>query len=272
MFLNWGTAKLGLEIWAVNLICGLLFSWGLIRFALAQPSPWLAVTVAVPYLIIVVAMGYARQAVAIGIIFAALADPRRRSLLRLAVFVAIAAAFHKSAVIILPIVALASVRNKLLTYLMMGATALLLYYLFVQDTIDTVMVNYVAAGYSSQGAAIRIAMNLPPAMLLLAFRSRFNLPKQDWALWRNFSIASLIALVMLIVSPSSTAVDRISLYLIPLQIFVLARVPYAFKEQGNINRQLTLLVLSYSALVQWVWLNYADHSSYWLPYRVYPFD
>ena len=68
--LNWVTQKLGYDIWLVNLVCGLIFAWGLVKFARTLSNPWLAMVIAVPYLIIVVAMGYSRQGVAIGIILA----------------------------------------------------------------------------------------------------------------------------------------------------------------------------------------------------------
>lgn len=58
--LNWTVRQMGAEIWLVNLVGAAIFSWGLLRFTQAQPSPWLAVLVAIPYLVTVVAMGYTR--------------------------------------------------------------------------------------------------------------------------------------------------------------------------------------------------------------------
>lgn len=270
MLLNWLAGVLGAEIWFVNLVCGLVFSWGLVRFANRQPNPWLAIAVAVPYLVIVVAMGYARQAVAIGIILAALSELHRSSLLRFALYVICAAAFHKSAVIVIPLVALAATRQRITNVAMLALTGVLLYYLFVAEAVDQVMMNYVGAEYSSQGAAIRISMNLPPAIIFLFYGRRFKLPEQTYKLWRNFALGSFVALTFLIFTPSSAAVDRISLYLLPLQIFVFSRIPDVFRYRGGGNPQLVLAVLIYSALVQFVWLNYAEHSNYWLPYRLYP--
>lgn len=54
--LTWGLSQLGGSIWQVNLVGGLIFSWGLVRFARAQANPWLAITVAIPYLVVVVAV------------------------------------------------------------------------------------------------------------------------------------------------------------------------------------------------------------------------
>ena len=55
-FINWAVQQVGGELWQVNLLCGLIFTWGLYRFARAQPDPWLCIAVAIPYLVIVVAM------------------------------------------------------------------------------------------------------------------------------------------------------------------------------------------------------------------------
>jgi hypothetical protein len=42
---------------------------------------------------------------------------------------------------------------------------------------------------------------------------------------------------------------------------------------GNLirNQQFAkLLVIGYSALVLFTWLNFAVHAKYWVPYRLYP--
>ena len=268
--LNWIANKLNVGIWFVNLICAAVFAWGLVSFARQQPNPWLAVLIAVPYLIIVVGMGYTRQAVAIGFILAGLAHSDRNSLARFTIYVVLAAAFHKSAVVVLPLVALAATRQRFVTAGILFLTAILLYYLFVEASIDRMMVNYIEAEYESQGAAIRVAMNLPPALVFLLFQRRFGLSEQARKLLRNFSLASLVSMLMLLLTASSTAVDRISLYLIPLQIVILSRLPAAFPDRARANGQLMLLVIAYSAAVQFVWLNFADHAYAWVPYRFYP--
>lgn len=267
-FLNWLSHQLGFGIWFVNLFCGVVFTWGLVKFAVRQPNPWLAVLVAVPYLIIVVAMGYTRQGVSIGFILAALSVAGKTSLLRLSLYILLAALFHKTAIIVLPLVALAATRNRIATFGLLGITGGLLYYLLLSESVENLITNYVEAGYSSQGAAIRVTMNLVPALLFLLFQRRFALSEDERKLWRNFSIGAVMALLMLVTTASSTAVDRLSLYLIPLQMFVLARLPESFPNKGRPNGQLLLAVIGYSALIQFVWLNYAEHAQYWIPYRL----
>jgi hypothetical protein len=267
-FLNMLAGGAGLGIWSVNLACATLFTWGLVKFARRQPNPWLVMVVSVPYLIIVVAMGYTRQAVAIGFILAGLADLEKGSMARFAFYMLLATAFHKSAVVVVPLVALTAARNRFMTGVMLLFTALLLYYLFVQASVDRLMTNYVQAEYQSQGAAVRVAMNVPPALLFLLFRKRFQLGVQQSKLWRNFSLGALLALGMLMFTNSSTAVDRLALYLIPLQMFVWGRLPGAFPERGRLNTQIIVAIVAYSAAIQFVWLNYAANAFAWVPYKL----
>jgi hypothetical protein len=264
---NWVSYNLGFDLWFVNLVCAAIFSWGLWMFARRQPNPWLAFVVAIPYLVIVVAMGYSRQAVAIGFIMAAITAWDRRLLVRFGIYILLAVTFHKTAVLAVPLIALSATQNRMVTGAVLLGFSWLLYRYFLSESVDKMLVNYVEAEYNSQGAAIRVGMNLVPALLYLAFQRRFALSVSEQRMWRYFSFATLGTVVMLVVLASSTVVDRIALYLIPLQLFVLSRLPEAFPTKHRANVQLALCVILYSALIQFVWLNYAAHAEYWLPYK-----
>ena len=265
---NWAGQQLDVRIWFVNLVCGALFSWGLWRFSKAQPEPWLAFAVAVPYMVIVIAMGYTRQAVALGILMAGLASFHRNpSTMRFAVYVVFAAMFHKSAVVAFPLVALANPRNRTMNLLLVLAASVLLYDAFLGDAMELYVRHYVGGRYSSQGAGIRVGMTLVAAILFWIAGRRLNLNEAEWKVWRNFSLAAVVAVVVLVALPSSTAVDRISLYMIPLQLAVLSRLP-PLMGSPVAGRA---VVLGYSALVEFVWLNYAQFSKLWVPYQFFPF-
>lgn len=266
--LNWIAVQVGAGIWLVNLVCALFFTWGLLRFTAQQPNPWLALVVATPYLVIVVAMGYTRQAVAIGFILAGLSSLRRNSsMVRFGLYVAAAALFHQTALVVLPLVALAGTHNKWIMATFGALLAAILFYLLVAARFELLVQNYV--DYDAQGAAIRISMNVVPAVLFLFWQRRFSFDEADRKLWRNFSWAALAALVLLMVLSSSVVVDRLSLYLIPLQLVVLSRLPFAFPRQQRPDTLLTIGVIAYSGVVQLVWLTAADHAHYWVPYKFY---
>jgi len=266
-FLNWIIQNMGLRLWAVNLVCGSIFGWGLFHLCRIQPSPFTAMLVAVPYLVIVVAMGYTRQSVAIGILMVGLASlSRNGSLLRFAAYVAVAALFHKTAVVAFPLAALTGRRSPLINLLLVGSIGFFMYDFFLEDSLATFIKNYVKAEYSSQGALVRVLMNLAPATLALTMASRLGVSDTERKLWRNFGLASFALLALVLISPSTTAVDRVALYILPIQIAVLSRVP------GGLMNELIgkLVVIGYSLAVQFVWLTFAAHADYWIPYRFFP--
>ena len=266
-FLNWSVRRIGGELWLVNLISGIVFAWGLLRLARVQPDPWLTLVVAVPYLVIVVAMGYSRQAIAIGILMGGLAALERGApILRFSINVAAAALFHKTVVVVLPLVIFASQRSKLLNLLAGIAGSILLYDIFLSQSVEGFVRNYIQTEYNSQGAAIRVAMNLVAAIAFFMFRSRLRLSPTQMRIWTYFSLAAIAMPIGLFALPSTTVVDRLSLYLIPLQLAVLPRLAYLFKAQ-SLGR---FLIIGYSALVLFVWLNFAVHAEYWVPYEIYP--
>ena len=261
---NWG-------IFGVNLIGAAIFSYGIAVFCRDLPRPWLALAVAIPYLVMIVAMGYTRQGIAIGCAMVGLVALGRQQFIKFLVWVFLAAAFHKSAVLLIPIAGLAAVKRKLFVGLLAGATTLLAYQLMLEDAVEAFQVNYLEAEYQSEGAFVRLAMNALPAAVLLLFRRRFAMSLPQEKLWRWFAIISVALFALYFFSPSSTAVDRVGLYMLPLQLVVFSYLPEVFGRASGNNKGLVVAVLAYYATVEFVWLNYATHAFAWIPYQFYPF-
>lgn len=270
--LNLLAAKQGWGIAGVNLVSAFLFSAGLVFFCRGLPRPWLALAVAMPYMVTVVAMGYTRQGVALGLAMLGLVALTRRANAWFVFWVLFAAAFHKSAVFLLPIAALAATHNRYWTALWVAVVSVVAYYLFLQESVDTLYMNYVEAQYQSEGAFVRAAMNLVPACTYLLLGRRFHLQPSEASLWRWFSLISIALFLAVMASPATTAVDRVALYMLPLQLVVFAYLPDVLGTRGGRNTGYTCLVLLYYGAVLFVWLNYAAHAFAWLPYRFYPLE
>jgi hypothetical protein len=270
VLLNQLAVKTDLGIYLLNFISAIFFTWGLTVFCRAQPRPWLALAVAVPYLITVVAMGYTRQGVAIGVAMMAMTSLSQGRIFRFVIWIAIASTFHKSAIILLPMAVLANSKRRIFTLLWVCVAGLLLFALMLQEALSFLMGGYLEDAMQSSGAAIRIGMNAVPAALFLLFRKRFQLSIVQRSFWSWMSWSALFLVLLLFISPSSTAVDRIALYWIPLQLFVLSRLPNAWGRHDGNNKFLVLIVIIYSAAVHFVWLFYADTAFAWLPYQFYP--
>jgi hypothetical protein len=268
--LFWLGVNLGGGIYLVNLISAILFSWGLLVFCREQTRPWLALTVAIPYLVIVVAMGYTRQGVAIGLAMLGIVGLSRGRPMKFIMWIALAATFHKSAVILVPLAALANTKRRIFTLLWVVVAGIVLFSLLLSEALDSMISGYIGDKYESSGAAIRVAMNAVPAILFLIFRKRFQLTPQQQSFWTWISFSALLLVLALKLSPSSTAVDRIALYWIPLQLFVLSRLPNIFGKRDGKNALWVYAIAAYSALVLFVWLFFGEHSVYWLPYQFYP--
>jgi len=269
---NWISARLGWGIYGVNLFCGAVFSAGLIAFCRTLPRPALALAVAVPSLVIVAAMGYSRQGTAIGLALFALIALSRKRPLRFVMWILFASLFHRSAVILLPLVAMVTGRGRIWSIagiiIMLG----LLYTTWIADRADLYVQRYVVArNYSSEGALIRVVMNAAPAVLFLLLRRRFALEPQTERLWTWMSLLSLVTLGALAVSPSTTIVDRVALYLVPIQLFVFASLPGVIRSERTAALPIIAAIIGGYGLVLGVWLTMAENATAWLPYRFAPF-
>jgi len=260
----------GTGVYLLNVLSAIFFSWGLVVFCRAQPRPWLALVVAVPYLITVVAMGYTRQGVAIGIAMVGMVALSEGSTLRFMLWIALAALFHKSAIILVPMAVLAGTKRWVFKLTWVTVAGLTLFVLLLQEAMSFWIGGYIESQYQSSGAAIRIAMNALPSALFLFLRKRFQLSPAQRSFWTGMAWGALLLVVLLVVSPSSTAVDRLALYWIPLQLFVLSRLPSALGQEDGKNAGWVYAVVAYSAVVHFVWLVYADTAFAWLPYQFYP--
>lgn len=266
--LNWLSTKMDFGVTFVNIVCAALFMGGFARLAWRQPNPALAVLVAVPYLIIVVAMGYTRQAAAIGVICFAISDASERHLLRLVVLIGIAALFHKTAILMLPVALVPIFRRNAIFGALGFVLFIVLATLLLRGASDKLVTYYVQGDYDSQGAAIRVAMNVVAAVLFLLLRKRIEMPPFQKSFWTTCAILSLFSIIALATASASSGVDRLSLYLIPLQAVIYSRLPYLLGRSRGALPSVLIGVMGYSFLVQFVWLNFADNANYWVPYSV----
>lgn len=275
-WINKIAAALNQEIYFVNLSIAVIYTTCLFTFCQKLKNPYLGLTVAFPYLTTVVAMGYTRQAAAIGIEMLALPALAKGKIRQFIFFVFLAALFHKTAGVLLIFPVVIYILQLLETGKVIHAAAatafLIPFILVVNWLLETFSYGYLESQMSSSGALIRLLMNLLPAIaFLLEYYAGHNF----------FTYAPKIYLVLvwlvilsflLLLSGSTTVADRLGLYLIPIQVYVLGNFPYLFLYQAPRAVhfwRLTLIAYSFAVLLGW--LKFADHAFAWLPYRMYPF-
>lgn len=268
---NWVSARFDWDIYGVNIICAGFFSAGLVRYCRRQPSPWLALALSYPYLVVAVAMGYSRQGVAIGLELMALLALERDRLLSFLAVISLAASFHFSALSIL-FFPIGTARRRLVpgraaVYLLLFLVSGIGFCLAVLSGLfDYYRSSYIDAEYGAQGAFLRMGLCLLAALVFFWNRRSFFIAPQQRRLYSLIASLTIVASIALPLSPSSTAIDRIALYLLPLQVFVGSRLPFCRVLGLNPFTWHCLLVLLSLAVLS-VWFLFAANASFWLPYR-----
>lgn len=271
-FLEWFGANVWGGIYLVNTVCAGIFSWCLLAFCRIQSRPWLAVCISTPILIIVVSMGYTRQAVAIGLVMLGFIQLQRGQVWRFILLTACASLFHTTALIFAPLAIFFLSKVKVVTLIGLTVTAGAFFTLMLQDYLALLYRDYIVAEYHSAGAIFRLATTALPAILFLIFREKFRLTVLQKKFWILMAILALSCVILFAVLPSSTAIDRFALYLVPLQIFVFSNMPDAVLRSSTGKNLLVGAVVAYSAAIQFVWLSFGAHAPEWLPYRFYPLE
>lgn len=267
-FINILSVKLGWGITGVNLIGAIVFSAGLVLFCRSMPRPWLALASAIPFLVIVVAMGYTRQGIAVGFAMIGFVALGRQKLLWFAFWVVAGALFHKSAVVLLPLAGLVQSRGWVFSVPLILVAFGSSYIVLLQDSVDQLVNDYVDENMVSTGAMIRLAMNAVPASLFLYYGNRFIISDAERRFYGILSLLSLAMFAAFFVTNLTTALDRLALYIIPLQLVVFSRLPDALGRPGKRNQDIVLCILLYYFLVLLIWLNFASHARFWLPYQM----
>lgn len=263
--LNLLVASFSNKLLWVNVICASIAISGLYRFSKLQPSPLIVYLVAVPYIIIVFFQGYTRQSVAFGLELWGLAALIQGKNFKFIFYIFLAATFHKTAIVLAPLAALVSTKNKWWTYFWVLLMSALVYFLVLFENQASLVENYINQTMTSDGAGIRVALNVVPSILFLIFKNRFIFKTEsEKKLWVWISIISLTCIPLLFLS--TTVADRFALYLMPIQLFVFATLPFIFPKFKQV---LIVCIASLYASILFVWLFFSTHSVCWVPYNIW---
>lgn len=266
MLVNLLSVRLGGGILGANLVLAAIFAIGLCRFARSLPRPLLAVAAAVPYLVIVVAMGYNRQAAAIGVLLFALPDIAKGKLWRFLLLVALAASFHKSAILLGPIAALSVHRGRAIRLVMAAFIFAILYFIFLHGNVDRYEAAYLERGMSSAGAILRLAMSAIAGVGWLLIEKRIPQNEYHRRFWRLIAFSSIALFALAPISPSTTALDRIGLYFMPIQFVFAGYLVERIKRQ-ELRGAMALLVIAFYGVFLATWFATTSYVEAWVPYR-----
>jgi len=263
LIFNWIFAKLDLGIYWLNFTYIIIFFIGLIKFCNKEENPWIAMSVATPYLIIVVAMGLTKQSVALGFIFLGINYLRDKKFIYFIFSVVCGAFFHNSAIIMLFLL-LVDKNIKIKIRFLFVILFLISSSIFLSQNFASMYEVYIQRSLDSQGIYGRLILNLIPILFLFMFRKKWKKKYNDYQIWYWFSLVTIISVFF--ISISSTLIDRILIYFIPIQLAVYSRLPFLLKNiiQPTYTK---LAIITFYAANHFIWLYFSNHSQAWLPYK-----
>lgn len=264
---EWPLAQLGLGVWSINLVCASLLVTGICLLASTLRYRNLFFLSAMPYLLIVVGMGYTRQSAAIGLVCIAIyfSFKERR---KLSLFFAILSLFyHKSAAIGIAPLLLVYSKKKWKAILLITISSPVLIILILLQELERVQQQFFEISLSSAGAFIRVIQIFLCGIWYLVFLRKRELEGRR-SLLTTLSVFSILFMIGLAITPSTTVIDRLALYLLPFQCYVLAKMPEGFLKGGN--RTLAYIAaITINLAIFGVWMTTADQLDYWIPYQNY---
>ena len=257
---------LGLGIYGVNFVGSVLFFYSFYIFAKSfKIDLSFALLIAFPYLIMVVVQGYTRQGVALGLVMALYASFHNKEFKKSILFYILAILFHKTAIIAGVIYLSNKKYLNWKTLFLLVIIVLVMYKLVIEARLEYFIRGYFINKMHSNGAFVRILVNVFAALLLFLFAKSWKYKYDDYQIWKLFGVISIFILIFTLTTNATTIGDRIMLYFYPLQIVVFVRLLYIIKDKNmKYIYFMSLLVMYWSILL--VWLNYAVHRDAWMPY------
>jgi EpsG family len=266
-FIQWAASLFDGDIHLVNFFGAIIIAYGIFQFSSKQPYPMMSVVALFPYYIAVACLGYTRQSIAIGFELAALVALGAGHKFEFSLNTAGAVLMHRTAIVVATFYLMTVNTRRIIYALVVSVFVVGLAYFAFQSLLERSLELYVSSDqYQSDGAVTRSFGNAVPAAIFLLVRNRLPLSTLEKKIWIAVSLMAIVALPMAFVL--STVVDRLSLYILPVQAFVFSRLPqisnapvYRFVVVFGIN--------AYCFLNLYLWLSYSSFADYWIPYSNY---
>ena len=137
---------------------------------------------------------------------------------------------------------------------------------FIISRFDRFIIGYLNTSLNSSGAFIRVLLCFIPAVIFIFNINKFKISKFAKKVFLVFSLSSMLALFALPFVSSSTAVDRMALNFLPIQVLVASHLPDSGILKFNKFASKVLIVFSVFFVLS-IWFLFAKHSYCWIPYR-----
>ena len=271
---------LNLNYFFFNFLCALAFLAGIFNFLKISNERLFIFILLIPTMIYVVGMGYTRQSVSIGFLCFAIYYWSENMNMKKYIFFILSVFIHISSIIFIFLLFFKSYEkikfSKLFLLTIFTTSFLFLFYYLYFNNFDNLS--------SAIGLDYRIVKNSPlkylkflahivPCLVFLIFIKRFNKDKKLYPLYFFFLLAIVSVIILMLVfkqlaeesSYVDVIADRVLLPFLLIEALIFVRL-YSLIDL-EYKFLFKLLIIFYFGLMLFAWLEFADNSFAWQPYR-----
>lgn len=257
----------------LNVAASLIMLACYFRYFRVSQQPLAELALLFPVIILQLSMSGLRQGIAVAMLTAACAEFIKGRRLGTAIWIILAAQFHTSAAIFLPLALMAgrsiSLKRLIAAVAILAPLAMYLMGEGFEDYTDQ-YVRQIHGETSSRGALPRYLLILLPSLFFWKFRDAFAEKMPKWQpLFQAFSLGVFFIAPLFLVS--SLIVHRLSFYFMPVSIMIAANAYRVVKSDPQKSLVKIAPFLVYGVYLA-AWLQFSQHAGRcYLPYNNYTF-
>ncbi len=266
----------GLDIVHLNLFLSIIFFLSLTLFFNILDNKYLAIIISFPFAILLLGMGFQRQAISFSFLLFAVYYLSKDKKNIFYLFLILGIFFHKSLIIFIFYYFFEKLKNisSLFSKNSIIILSILIIFLFIfrqnfLSLIDIYLLDQSKEFEPSKGAYYRIFPSFISAIIYLYFYKNLNYSNDIKSFFLYLTFISIFTSIIMIILP--TFADRLNLYLLPLQIFVFTNI-ITISGLKKYSIIIELAIISFYFLFLLVWLTFATHRQFWIPYNNYLFQ
>ena len=268
--LNFIVKRFGGNYYYLKYISSLFFVIPVLYFCSNLKRPFLAILISYPYLITVIGLGSIRQSIAIALLMVCITELKKNKFHTYYLYNFLGNIFHYSSLIFIFLPLLIQekksyILKKIKKVLIIALICIFLFF-FLNDTYLIHKLN----GYFNYPNPVSIKspliiwtmITIPSAIILLNYKYFKNDDKNKF--WRNYSIMGILMFFSIFFNKIIAL--RFLLYFLPIKIYAFSNLTEIklFEKYPKIVYTLIILI---SISILTIWLNFANHSYCYLPYK-----
>jgi hypothetical protein len=219
-----------------------------------------------PIQIIVIGMGYMAQSIALAFLMTAYVQFIKERKFFFLILIVTGSLFHASLIIFAPMIFINFFHKNFLQKFILFAITIIIIFILLESYFNEMINNYILDDLSSPGAIYRLLLNFISVLIFLIFINKKKLCTNYKILFYFFSFNSLVLIILVNLSFATTAIDRIALYLNPIQILIINKFLITNFSANNRKIISTAFFIIYFVFM-YTWFNFSNYSSDWIPYN-----